>query len=218
MRIGIVGTGNMGRALGLRWAEAGHEICFGARRHEVAEAAAALSLQSCATGTPADAAGFGPVVLWTVPDQPPGAVVGDPGLLADRVVIDLTNGPPLSDGISRAQALQAGLPGARIVKAFSTSSFESLQLTREEARAEGVQTLIAGDDPAALGLVSGLAKDIGLLPILCGGLGDAADIEAVARVLIAQIIERGEFLLQMPITPLEPPADPARLGERRVGA
>jgi predicted dinucleotide-binding enzyme len=215
MRIGIVGTGNMGRALGLRWAEAGHEICFGARRREVAEAAAAaLSPQYCAAGSPADAARFGPVVVWTVPDQSPGAVVGDPALLADRVVIDVTNGLLSSDGVSRAQALQAGLPGARVVKAFNTSSFESLQLTRDEARAGGVQTLLAGHDPAALDLVAGLAKDIGLLPILCGGLADAADIEAVARVLIAQIIHRGQFLLQMPIMPLKPPADPARLGER----
>jgi predicted dinucleotide-binding enzyme len=215
MHIGIVGTGNMGRALGLRWAEAGHEICFGARRREVAEAATALSSQNCSTGTPADAARFGPVVLWTVPDQPPRAVVGNPGLLADRVVIDLTNGPPLSDGASRAHALQAGLPGAGVVKAFNTSSFESLQLTRDEARAAGVQTLLAGDDPAALDLVAGLAQDIGLFPILCGGLANAADIEAVARVLIAQVIQRGQFLLQMPIVPLTPPADPTRLGERR---
>jgi predicted dinucleotide-binding enzyme len=214
MRIGIVGTGNMGRALGLRWAEAGHEICFGARRREAAEAAMALSPQSCDAGTPADAARFGPVVLWTVPDQSPGAVVGDPATLAKRVVIDVTNGPRLTDQASRAQALQAELPDATVVKAFNTSSFESLNLTRDEAAAAGIQTLLVGDDPAALDLVAGLATDIGLLPILCGGLTEAADVEAVARVLIAQIMQREEFLLQMPITPLKPPADPARLGER----
>jgi 8-hydroxy-5-deazaflavin:NADPH oxidoreductase len=214
LRIGIVGTGKMGRALGLRWAEAGHEICFGARRREVAEAAATLSPRRCATGTPAEAARFGPLALWTVPDQSPGAVVGDPALLADRVVVDVTNGPPLTDGASRAQTLQAGLPGARVVKAFNTSSFESLQLTPDEARAAGVQTLLAGDDRAALDVVAGLAKDIGLLPIICGGLADAADVEATARLLIAQIVQRGEFLLHMAITTLKSPAQPDRLGER----
>lgn len=38
MRIGIVGTGNMGRGLGLLWAEAGHEVCFGARHRAKASA------------------------------------------------------------------------------------------------------------------------------------------------------------------------------------
>jgi hypothetical protein len=33
-------------------------------------------------------------------------------------------------------------------------------------------------------------------------------------VLIAQIIQRGQFLPQVPIVPLAPPADPARLGIR----
>jgi predicted dinucleotide-binding enzyme len=32
MRIGIVGTGNMGETLGLRWARAGHEVLFGSRQ------------------------------------------------------------------------------------------------------------------------------------------------------------------------------------------
>lgn len=214
MRIGIVGTGNMGRAVGLRWAEAGHEICFGARRRESAEAAVALSAAACTAGTPAEAARFGPVVLWTVPDQAPAAVVDDPVELAGRVVIDVTNGSPLADGGPRAQALQTGLPGAHVVKAFNTSSFESLRLTADEARAQGVQTLLAGDDAAALDLVAGLAEDLGMDPIRCGALANAVDLEAAARVVIGQILQRGEFLLHMTITTLTPAAEPARLGER----
>jgi predicted dinucleotide-binding enzyme len=31
MKIGIVGTGNMGRALGLRWADGGYQVLFGSR-------------------------------------------------------------------------------------------------------------------------------------------------------------------------------------------
>lgn len=214
MRIGIVGTGNMGRALGLSWANAGHEICFGARRREIAEAAAALVPAVCHAGTPAQAARFGPVVLWTVPDQEPAALVGNPAELAGQVVIDLTNGPALADGRSRAQTLQAGLPSARVVKAFNTSSFESLALLPDEARAQAVQTLLAADDPAALGVVASLAQDLGITPIRVGGLAQAHDVEATGRVLIGQILERGEFLLRVAITALPTPAQPGRLGER----
>jgi hypothetical protein len=214
MRIGVVGTGNMGRGLGLRWAAAGHEICFGARRPEAAEATAALSTGVCTAGTLAQAARFGPVVLWTVPDVAPGNVVGDVGDLVGRVVIDLTNGPTLPDGGSRAQMLQAGLPGSRVVKAFNTSSFESLRLSRTEAQAQGVQTLLAGDDPAALRLVASLSRDLGIDPIPCGGLADAADVEGAARMLIGRIVERDAFLLRLAITSLQPAAQPARLGDR----
>lgn len=51
MKIGIVGTGNMGRSLGLVWAECGHEVFFGARNLEKAKAAAELSHHSTRYGT-----------------------------------------------------------------------------------------------------------------------------------------------------------------------
>lgn len=41
MRIGIVGTGNMGWALGVRWGHGGHQVLFGSRDRRKAEAAAA---------------------------------------------------------------------------------------------------------------------------------------------------------------------------------
>jgi predicted dinucleotide-binding enzyme len=214
VRIGIVGTGNMGRALGLRWAEAGHEICFGSRRRERAEAAAASDPRTCTAGTLAEAARFGSVALWTVPDRSVAEVIGDPVPLADSVVIDLTNGPPPPGGGSRAEELQRGLPGAWVVKAFNTCSFESLALTADEARAAGAQTLLAGNDHAAVEVTAGLAADIGLSPIRCGALESAADLEAVARVLIGQILERQAFLLHLSLTSLTPPADPGRLGAR----
>ena len=32
MKIGIIGSGNMGRSLGILWAELGHQVFFGAPR------------------------------------------------------------------------------------------------------------------------------------------------------------------------------------------
>jgi predicted dinucleotide-binding enzyme len=56
MKIGIVGTGNMGRVLGGLWAVGGHEVFFGARRAEASEKAASLAraqrLAARATGGP----------------------------------------------------------------------------------------------------------------------------------------------------------------------
>lgn len=214
MRIGIVGTGNMGRGIGLLWAEAGHEVCFGARDRNTADAAVAMSAGRCTAATPAQAATFGPVVLWTVPDTPPAQVVGDADALAGRVVIDLTNVGPLPSGRSRAATLQEAVPDARVVKAFNTCSLESLELSPDGARTQGVQTLLAGEDTAALDLVGELASDIGMEAVRCGGLDAAVDIEGAARVLIGRILEREEFLLRLVIEPLAPSSGPIRLGAR----
>jgi predicted dinucleotide-binding enzyme len=50
MRIGIIGTGNMGRALGLRWARGGHDVLFGSRDLSKAETAAASAPNSAQAG------------------------------------------------------------------------------------------------------------------------------------------------------------------------
>lgn len=42
MNIGILGSGNMGRALGARWAQAGHNVFFGGRDLNKTKAVAEL--------------------------------------------------------------------------------------------------------------------------------------------------------------------------------
>jgi 8-hydroxy-5-deazaflavin:NADPH oxidoreductase len=53
MKIEIIGSGNMGRSLGMLWAEQGHEILFGARTAEKGQSVVAFvdhgwdAIQSC---------------------------------------------------------------------------------------------------------------------------------------------------------------------------
>jgi 8-hydroxy-5-deazaflavin:NADPH oxidoreductase len=51
MKIGIIGSGNMGRSLGLLWAEQGHEVCFGARTAEKGQSVAAFAKYGTKGGT-----------------------------------------------------------------------------------------------------------------------------------------------------------------------
>ena len=71
MKIGIVGTGNMGRALGLRWARARHEVLFGSRDLNKAGAIAANGSASTQAGDFDAAAAFGDVILYTIRDYFP---------------------------------------------------------------------------------------------------------------------------------------------------
>jgi len=62
MRIGIVGTGPVGRTLGTIWARSGHEVAFGSRDPARAAEAAAGVVDARAM-TQDQAAAFGDVVL-----------------------------------------------------------------------------------------------------------------------------------------------------------
>jgi predicted dinucleotide-binding enzyme len=59
MRIGVIGTGNMGRALGLRWARRGHQVLFGSRDPNKAKVVAAAAVGSATVGDLDEAAAFG---------------------------------------------------------------------------------------------------------------------------------------------------------------
>jgi predicted dinucleotide-binding enzyme len=91
MRIGIVGTGNMGQALGLRWARAGHEVLFGSRDLKKAKAIAADGSVSTQAGDFDAAAVFGEVVLYTVRDYFPSQLLKEPQALSGKIVIDCNN-------------------------------------------------------------------------------------------------------------------------------
>ena len=59
MKIGIIGSGNMGRSLGIVWAELGHALFFGGRDLNQAHRAAALTHGKTQYGTNDEAALFG---------------------------------------------------------------------------------------------------------------------------------------------------------------
>lgn len=197
MKIGIIGAGNMGRALGVRWTGAGHAVMFGARRTEQAEAAAAMV--GATHGTTDEAAAHGDVLLWTMREPDPAQVLADPRLLDGKVLIDLNNrdyaggvAEGVPPGLVIAARLQAAAPRARVVKAFNTIAMESFGADPAEIRASGAQTFIAGDDADAKAVVAALATELGFEAVDLGG--DAAgflQVEALGDAIRLLMIEGG---------------------------
>jgi 8-hydroxy-5-deazaflavin:NADPH oxidoreductase len=100
MKIGKIGVGNMGSGLGKIWAERGQKLMFSfADDPQKLEELAKSVGDNASRRSPADAAGFGEVVLLTVPW---GAIEEDirktEGKLGDRVVISCNN--PLKPDLS----------------------------------------------------------------------------------------------------------------------
>lgn len=187
MNIGIIGTGNMGRTLGLALAERGHDVCFGAR--ETRQAATVAALATRAThGTNRDAAAFGEVLFWTPRDADPREVLGDPSIVRGKIVLDPNNAPvprdhrlgPPAGARSHAERLASTLVEAHVVKAFNTMAQEVLELPPAALRAAQVTAFLAGDDAAAKQVAAELARDLGLVPLDMGPLVAARLLEGVA--------------------------------------
>jgi len=91
MKIGIIGTGSMGKGLGKIWAEKNHEIMFGSRDPVNAEKLANSFGTNILGGTYADAAQFGEVVVLAVPWSAAQESIQAVGDLNEKIVIDCTN-------------------------------------------------------------------------------------------------------------------------------
>jgi 8-hydroxy-5-deazaflavin:NADPH oxidoreductase len=212
MNIGIIGTGNMGRTLGSRWAGIGHRVLFGSRDVGKAKAAASATKGSSHAGTFDAAAAFGDVVLYTVRAVPPSSVLRDPNALDGKVLIDCNNSDilgldiPNPDGAaggihfpstvpSLAERLARDVPNAHVVKAFNTIPATVLALDIEQLRPHGVSVFLCSDDAHAKSVVSDLAEELGLIGVDSGGLERAQLVEAVADFIRFQIVEmnRGLF-------------------------
>src|ERR1041384_1806319 len=67
LKIGIIGTGDIGGALARHWAKAGHQLIISSRHPERLAGLAKELGPNVKTGTPREAAAFGEVILVSVP-------------------------------------------------------------------------------------------------------------------------------------------------------
>ena len=208
MKIGIIGTGGMGRALGQRWARAGHEVLFGSRdRSKAEEAAAAASSASARAGDFDDAAAFGEVVLYTVRDVLPSRLLRSSEALRGKVLIDCNNSgilgldvpdPQRRPGLhfttpvsSHAERLAADVPDARVVKAFNTMAAQVIALDRDELARHRISVFLCSDDAPAKAVVRGLAEELGFVGVDSGELERSQLVEALADFVRFQIADMG---------------------------
>ncbi|MDH3336451.1 MAG: NADPH-dependent F420 reductase [Gammaproteobacteria bacterium] len=177
MKIGIIGSGNVGSALGGVWVKAGHEVMFSSRHIEHDRSLAAGLGAGARAGTPREAAAFGDVLLVAVPYGALPDVGKDlADLIKDKVVIDACNPFPNRDGEIADWALEKGaglasaelLPGARVVRAFNAVGAARMGSVHKEPGVVGMP--IAGDDAEAVAVASSLIREIGFEPVLVGGL------------------------------------------------
>jgi predicted dinucleotide-binding enzyme len=145
------------------------------------------------SGTFTDAARFGEVaVLATRWDGTESALnLADPGNLAGKVVIDVTNPldfssmPPklaVSGDDSGGEQVQRWLPGARVVKAFNTVG--NPHMFRPDFPGGPPDMFYCGNDAAAKQTVAKILNEFGWPSIDLGGIESSRYLEALAMIWI----------------------------------
>lgn len=182
MDIGIIGTGNVGRALADGWAAAGHDVVLGSRDPESVTADVGHRVH---VRSQRDAAAFGDVVVLALPA---GALVDVATYLSNELtekpVVDTSNEYPFAnDGRSLAVRLAEAVPGANVVKAFNTVGAERMR--QPVVDGERATMFVAGDDPKAREVTLTLATDLGFDSLVAGGLDAAEHLENLARFWIS---------------------------------
>jgi len=177
LKIGTLGSGRVGSAIGGAWVKAGHEVMFSSLDLEADRKLAASLGGGAKAGTPREAAAFGTVVLVSVPYKALPSVGKDVGdLLKGKIVIDTSNPIVARDGDMAVAAREKGagvasmefMPGARIVRAFN--AIGAARMAQAAGASVRVGMPIAGDDPEAIKVATALVKEVGYEPVLVGTL------------------------------------------------
>ncbi len=189
--IAIIGTGNVGSALGPAFAAQGHTIVYGSRKPDkrsVEELVTSTGNGASAT-TQAKAVAGADIVVLAVPGTLVAEITAALGDLSDKVIIDVTNPIKLDmlrmrhvAGTSNTEVIQSIAPDADVVKAFNTLGWK---IMADPTLAGGpVSIPLAGDSGKAKRKVAELVRGMGLDPIDVGDSENARWVEGMAILLI----------------------------------
>ena len=205
MKIGILGTGVVGHALGTGFVGLGHDVKMGSRdaKNEKLSAWVDSAGLRASGGIFAEAAAFGEMIvlatLWTATESV--IRLAGPKNFAGKVVIDTTNPLDLSHGMpprlsightdSAGEQVQRWLPDARVVKCFSTVG--STHAVKPEFPGGPPDMFICGNDPEAKQAVAKICADFGWPTIDIGGIEGARLLEPLAILWVAYGVKTGTW-------------------------
>jgi 8-hydroxy-5-deazaflavin:NADPH oxidoreductase len=205
MNIGIIGSGNMGTALGAIWARAGHSVSFAFSRspEKLAQIAEATGHGATATSV-AEAVNSCDVLFISVWPGELSSVFSSPTAWAGKIIISCSSGlrPDFSGqtvGLptdltkSVAETIAALVPEAHVVEAFNLTFAETLKAPDRDFKGQRPTVCYCGDTPSAKAIAHGLIEAAGYEAIDAGGISTARAMETLATAWVQFAAVSGLF-------------------------
>lgn len=205
MKIGVIGTGMVGRALAGRFVELGHDVMMGTRDPDATMARADPDQMGNAPmarwlpehagvqlATFADAAAHGEVVVNATGGGASIAALELAGSenLAGKVLVDVSNPLDFSEGFpptlfvkdtdSLAEQIQRAFPDARVVKTLNTMN-ASVMARPDQVAGGDHSVFVSGNDAEAKQVVTGLLTAMGHTDVI--DLGDLSTARGAEMIL-----------------------------------
>ncbi len=198
MKVGVLGSGDVGKRLAEGFAVRGHEVVIGTRtpgKPDLVQWASALP-GKVSIASLADAARDGQLLVLAVHGDAALAAVESAGTahFAGKVLIDVTNPLVFSKGMppslfvgttdSLGERIQHAVPTAKVVKAFNTVG--SPQMVDPHVKGQPrLELLIAGNDAGAKRQVTEVVKSFGWNGTIdVGGIDGARWLEAMVPLWV----------------------------------
>jgi hypothetical protein len=193
MKVGIIGSGDVGQRLGDAFVELGHSVKIGTRDPQKLAAWVAKHKTRASAGSFSDAASFGDIVVIATAWSGTASAIemAGPASMAGKVVIDVTN--PLDDSTmpprlaightdSAGETVQRMLPDAKVVKAFNIVG--NPHMFRPDFPGGRPTMFIAGNDDGAKKMVTDILTAFGWESIDIGGIEGSRLLEPLAMLWI----------------------------------
>jgi predicted dinucleotide-binding enzyme len=195
MKIAFIGYGNVGGPLADHLQRLGHDVTLAADDSASESLAQALARNTSFRSAPtADAVRAADVVFLATPFHANEGILSRmAGNLAGKVLIDCTNpvGPGLSHGLksvrSGSEFVQALVPDARVVKAFSIYGFENFENSAYPGYTVKPAMLFCGNDASAKTAAAALIAELGWEPFDVGGLEQALHLEHMTLLWVRMV-------------------------------
>lgn len=191
-RVGVLGSGEVGRRLAAGFASRGHDVMIGTRDPDKPELAEWLSGDGAGIGAGSfeETAARAELVVLAVLGNAAEEAIDDAGRenFSGKVVIDTMNPLDFSGGFppklsiagddSLGERVQRALPEAKVVKAFNTIG--NPYFVDPSFRDGRPTMLIAGDDEGAKSTVGDVLADFGWSDVVdIGGIEGSRELEAI---------------------------------------
>ncbi|NWL17733.1 NADPH-dependent F420 reductase [Pseudomonas umsongensis] len=171
LKIGVIGSGNVGGTLGTLWVKAGHSVMFSSRHPEELTDLVNSAGPNAQAGSVSDAATWGDVIVLSVPyGAMPELSEKVQGKLDGKVVLSTSNPFGGRDAEVGRKALEMGvasadqqyLPAIHLVRAFNAIGYASMK----DQAGKGKAIPVFADDAEARDMGARLVRDAGFVPVI----------------------------------------------------